>query len=276
MHVPKTSGISLSEALRTALQPARAFRGFDRVLFGDYDDFASLGGEIASQVCLRPEDLPAADLVVGHIAYSSLRQRFPDGQMMTVLRDPVSRLLSHWLYWRGHSDEQLAPWGAWGARVKQSRRKLAEFLQEPSIAFHTDNLTVRMLLWPHPLVPVNGFIDPAHGDQLLAEARARLLDFQFLGVVENQRLFADLSDWLGMAVDPLRLNETNPIPLHLRESLTGELSAKALEQLHRCSRLDLALWHEVAERTVHAGDAGLLRQSAMMRNVARYAEMMAA
>src|SRR4051794_32048433 len=224
MHIPKTAGMSLTAALTDTLRPHTAVVGFDRVLFGDYEDFASLDETIRRDVYLSADALPRADLIAGHMAYSSLRQRFDEAQFITVLREPISRLLSHWLFWRGFSDKQLAPWGGWADRVRQARKSLIAFLREPSVACQLDNLVVRLLLWPHPLIPVNNFIDPRHGRRLLAEARNRLAGFVLVDVVENPGLPDVLQTWLGRPFVLDRRNETGCIPESLRLPLAEELT----------------------------------------------------
>jgi hypothetical protein len=276
MHIPKTAGTSLVAALTDALRPKAVLSGFDRVLFGDYQNFASFDDAVRREVYFSADALPAADLVAGHMAYSSLRQRFPDGQFMTVLREPFSRLLSHWLYWRGLSDQQLAPWGEWADRLRQARRPLAAFLRERSVACQVDNLAVRMLLWPHPLIPVGDFIDPRHGPSLVAEARDRLAGFVLVDLVENPKLAEVLRIWLGRPFVPDRRNETGCIPEPLRRPLADELTQEALDLLAGRSSLDLMLWNEFASRCLPERDPGQARARTLLRNVARYAALLAA
>jgi hypothetical protein len=194
MHVPKTAGTSVAAALIDALRPNTTLTGFDRVLFGDYEEFSSIHDEIRRTIYFSANALPAADLFFGHAAYSTLRQRFPNGHLMTVLREPFSRILSHWLYWRSLSDDVLVPLGSWADRVRRSRLPLDQFLSHPCVACQLDNLVVRMLLWPHKLIPVDNYIDPRHDQRLLAEAHDRLAHFSFVDVVESPEFPTDCSD----------------------------------------------------------------------------------
>jgi hypothetical protein len=277
MHVPKTAGTSLAAALIDTLRPRAPIGGFDRVLFGDYEDFPSLHEEIRRVVYLSPDAMPAeADLVAGHIAYSSLRQRYPDAQLITVLREPFSRVLSHWLYWRGLSDETLAPWGSWADRVRQSHLSLAEFLSSRLLACHLDNLVVRMLLWPHRLIPIDDFIDPEHDRRLLAEAHGRLGGFSFVDVVENPELPGQLQRWLARPLASDRRNETGRVPEPLSRPLVAELTLEALDLLALRSRLDLELWRAVARRCLRGRDPDHLREQTLVRNAAHYAMLMGA
>jgi hypothetical protein len=277
MHIPKTAGTSLAAALIETLRPDTAIVGvFDRVLFGDYGEFDSLEEAIRRGVYLSADALPAADLVTGHIAYSSLRERFADAQFITVLREPFSRLLSHWLYWRGLPDEYLVQWGGWSERVRQARKPLAAFLRERSLACQLDNVVVRMLLWPHPLIPVDNFIDARHGHTLLTDARDRLTTFAFVHLVENAGLSDVLQTWLDNPCMLDRRNETVCIPEPLRSPLANELTPEALDLLTMRSWLDLELWYEVARRSLLGHSPDQVRERTVMRNVARYGALMAA
>ena len=275
MHVPKTGGTSIAVALQSALEPCRAIRGFDRVLFGDYADFRSLDDSVSREIHLSAETLPAADLIAAHVARSSFEHRYPDVQLMTVLREPFSRLLSLWLFWRSHSDEQLAPWGSWGDRLRLSRLPLAAFLSSREVACQTDNVVVRMLLWPRRLIPDGDFIVPRHDDRLLAAAQDVLARFAVADVVENPRLSERLQRWLDRPVALERKNQTGGIPAPLRNCLATELTAEACDLLALRSRLDLELWSDIARSCMPARDPAQLREQTTLRNVAHYATLMA-
>ncbi len=193
--------------------------------------------------------------------------------MVTVLREPVSRLLSHWMFWRKQQDDALAGWGGWGDYVRQARRPLGEFIAEPQVAAQTDNMTLRMLLWPHPMVPPDGFIDPAHDAELLREARRRLDGFALAEIVEGP-IAPRLAAWLGRDFTYQRLNETADMPESQRTPLDRQLDAATLALLDDRSRLDLALWRGIALR--HDGAAAVsLRRQTILAHVARYAALMA-
>ena len=276
MHIPKTSGTAVRSGLAKALAPAIAVGGFDHSLFGSFRDFDSLHESVRCQIYDSPAALPKnADLVAGHIAFSSLREAFPLAQRLTLLREPVSRVLSHWLFWRQHTDKDLAPWGSWADRVRQSRKPLADFLADPLLACQTDNLVLRMLLWPHPLLPLAQFIDPVYDEQLVREAMARLLAFDFVDVVENGALMQRLQGWLDRPFNHDRQNETSAVPGQFRTPLHHELTPEAYDLLIARSRLDLRLWSEIAARCLPDRDISRLREQTVLANVARYGVLMA-
>jgi hypothetical protein len=146
-HIPKTAGSALNVCLRHALQPNRALLGFDHAIFGDFDEFDSIVEEHRQHIYARPEDLPEdADFIGGHFAYATAREAFPTARYLTVLREPVTRVLPHWVYWRGRDEASLAGWGSWGARVRTAQKPLAAFLNAPMAACQTDNLTLRQTI----------------------------------------------------------------------------------------------------------------------------------
>ncbi len=275
LHVPKTAGSSLIAAIVGALQPDTVVSGFDRVLFGTFADFASLDANLQQAVFRDPAQIPNATLLAGHLALSSLRHHGASRPVMTVLREPVSRLLSHWLFWRGHTDERLAPWGAWADQVRLSRLNLEAFLSADTLACQNDNLVVRMLLWPHPDIPDGGFIHPRHDRRLLAQARRACRSLAFADLVENPDLAGNIGRFLGRTVTVARSNETSPLPETLRRPLEEALPPAAFAALSSLTRLDRAIWQDVLRQRLPKTDDHAFREHVLMRNVARFARLMA-
>jgi hypothetical protein len=250
--------------------------GFDHCLFGAFREFDAFDPVVQQHIYASPASLPrAAELIAGHLALSTVRQAYPRAQSLTILREPVSRLLSHWIFWRQHTDAELTPWGAWADRVRYARQPLATFLREPLLACQTDNLALRMLLWPHPLVPPDRFIDPNDDDRLVAKALAQLRDFDFVEVIENDDFVRNLQLWLGRPVTYDRLNETGPLPANFRAPLHPQLTAEAHDLLVARSRLDLRLWAEIAANRLHDHDVSRRRERSLMVNIARYSVLLA-
>jgi hypothetical protein len=276
MHIPKTSGVAITGGLRAVLAPVRAVSGFDHSSFGSCRGFDSIDASIRSGIYDSPASLPAdADLIVGHFALSTLLGAYPRAQRLTLLREPFSRLLSHWLYWRQHTDAELLHWGNWADRVRLSRRPLADFLSDPSVACQTDNLVLRMLLWPHPMLPEAQFIDPVNDERLVREATARLLAFDFVDIVDDGKFVGRLESWLGRSFHYVLENETKSIPHEFRSPLHLELSADVAELLEARSRLDFKLWDRIAARHMPAQNVLKLHKQTILANVARYGVLMA-
>jgi hypothetical protein len=277
MHVPKSAGSSFVRALLTAEQAQSAVSGFDRTLFGNFSAFDSFSEQVRHSVYLETDEFPkSVDFVGAHMSFSTLTHHFPEGQLVTILREPISRLLSLWLYWRSTTDDQLEPWGSeWGARVRSSRCALAEFLRAKEIACQTDNQVLRMLLWPHPLIPIDDFIDDRHDTALVQAGLQRLCQFSFLDLIENQAFESNITNWLRRPITLERFNETGNIPQSLKTSISDELTAEAWALLDARSRLDLELWLALAAHRVRQIEPLLLRREAVAQTISRHSLLMA-
>ena len=274
MHVPKAAGTSLAASLAVALSPTQVSGGFDRVLFGDFAGFAGFAPAERQQIFQTPSALPReAGLIAGHFSYATLRAAYPTGQLVTVLRDPFTRLMSLWLFWRRHTDAHLAGLGGWADSVRLARLPLAVFLSHPRIAAQTDNVALRMLVWPHVLAPSSAFIDPTHDRQILEAAQARLAEFAFTGVAEDPDLWNRLSAWLRRPLATERRNGSEAVPAGLQTPFADELDEDCLSLLQARSRLDLHLWDTLASAHIQAPQ--IVLQRTRLRDVARYGALMA-
>ena len=276
MHIPKTAGVALTEWLDKALTPKYPVRGFDRVLFGDFQAFDTFAPSERNRIYVDPSDVPAnGDFVSAHMAFSTLLLRYGSANYLTVLREPVSRILSNWIFWRAAPDEYLTQIGGWAEYVGQAQKPIYKFLSREDLACVIDNLTVRMLLWPHPLIPNEGFIKPKYDKILLKEAIDRLKQFSFADIIENSRIQENLQTWLGRSLTCSRANETVAVPAPFRGSLHDELTAEAIALLETRSRLDLSLWLSITKERVSGIDPNELRRVILLRNVARCASLLA-
>jgi len=276
MHIPKTSGTALTGGLAGAVRPRRVVSGFDRSLFGAFDRFDTIDPELRRGIYQNPEDVPRdGDFIHGHMGFSTLTASYPGAQLVTFLREPRARLLSHWVYWRAQEPDHTSLWGEWERQSLAARDGLGDFLGRRDVAAQIDNLSLRMLLWPNTLLPDADFIDERDDEILLGEAFSRLRRFAYADVIENPRLVEELSAWCGGQVVYPSVNETPNVPPALRLTLYREFSSVAFERLHARSRLDLWLWTALAERRVRGADVARLCEHAFARAVARCAGLLA-
>jgi hypothetical protein len=276
MHIPKTSGIAFGSGLATAVAPQSVVHGIDRTLFGVFDAFDSMDPELRRLIYLEPNDLPSgADFVHGHISFTALKQSYQTAQYITVLREPISRVLSHWLHWRTQSEDELRQWGDWAKRVSIARGPLIDFLSCPDIACQTDNLYVRMLLCPHRLIPNNDFIDEGNDNALVDEAITRLEQFAYIDVIENPNLKENIQIWLGRPFRYSLVNERQSIRSPFRTPLHQELKPEVFDRLELRTRLDLKLWMTMVRERVSPLNPELVRIRTVMLNASRYAWLMA-
>ena len=261
--------------ISASLKPVLDIRGFDRSLFGAFEDYASFNEDARKSVYLHATDMPAnAGLIMGHFSHGTLKAAYPDAQQITFLREPFIRVLSLWIFWRCHRDEQLVGLGGWANLVKLSRLSLKEFLSDTRIACQTDNITVRMLLWPGSGIPSDRFIEDRSDSELLAQAFERLNSFAYSDVIENPSFSERLKRWLQIDMSSSRLNETTTVPERLRLKLERELDSETLELLQQRSRLDLQLWAALAKRRLPERDIEALRLQTLLGGIARYSNLL--
>lgn len=273
-HIPKTAGTSLRAALTEALAPQRVVDSLDLALVGGYDNVDAVDERVLAMFHFTPETLPAdADLVLGHLAPGTTMERYPQGRFLTMLRDPRLRLLSQWIHSRSLSDFDLRHYGTEGRAFRVARLPLRDYLDHANLAPNVDNTITRFLTWPHPLLAQDAFIDPAHDDELLAAARARLDRFDHVGLVEDPRAMQRLSDWLGVTVQPVRENERTGVPKRRRTDIHGELDPATVAHLDHRTRLDRQLWWYVAPRLLDDPQAAW--DDGWSRAIARYERVMA-
>jgi hypothetical protein len=275
-HIPKTAGTSLREAVKAGIQPKAEFTGFGAVMLGPSPDVESLPSRVRRQVAYTPDELPPdAEFVSGHIAPSTTRARFPEGDHFTVLREPRVRLVSNWLFARAHTDFNIRRWGSIARLIRAARANLREYANNPLVGIHADNGITRLLLWPHRLTPSDDFIDPVHDDELFEQAVEMLDTFSYVGVVENQDLVDEISRWLGHSLTLPRLNEVNELRQPDHPDLDAEVSGEAGELLRWRSRIDTRLWRHVATRTFPADTLDELSERELESAIARYKSLVA-
>ncbi|MBV9364046.1 MAG: hypothetical protein JOY89_07390 [Solirubrobacterales bacterium] len=210
MHVPKSGGTSVHDALLAALPEGsvspkrietRPFKGLDE-----------LPHPLRELVVAEERDVDAmsrSGVVSGHFCLHTLMRVAPPESIATVLREPRSRLLSLYAFWRLTPgwDERLNP----GRPYDHALRALDEFLAEPQIAPAVDNAVCRILLSGNgdPRIPEFDFISPEHLASVAADAIDRLDQLGFVGVLEHgQGIWEGLSRFFGVRLEPTRENMT--------------------------------------------------------------------
>jgi hypothetical protein len=247
MHVPKCAGVALSRSLAQATGAKSRLHGLDGTLFGTFDDFASIAESIRRHIYLSGmPDRGCHDLIDGHFSLSSLAS-FRDGRFVTIMREPRCRLISHFLYWRGQSEDELLAWGAWSERVRLAHGRLLEFLANQTLASQIDNLFTRFLLCPHADIPTGAFIPPELHDELYHEAYPKLQQFGLVDLLENPAMEQNIQKWLGREFHMIEDNVSAP-RMDLPVSLAEELTVDALTRVWSLSAIDRRLWKHTARR----------------------------
>lgn len=108
IHLPKTGGMSLHAAIAGALPPAAVLRIGDAA---EADAFRQMGREQAARFAF----------ISGHAGFEEVAARArPDARFVTLLRDPVARLLSAFNY--------MATWPHHPLHAEMRGRGFAEFI----------------------------------------------------------------------------------------------------------------------------------------------------
>jgi len=265
VHVPKSAGSSIKNAVAQRCDPSSiAPVELDRVLFGGFDRFEEMPARTRSTIAVDGAGAVARyDVVMGHFGLTSLSPHFAPAETMTVLREPRTRLLSHYTFWRGWTDARHADWDPYAASRCAVTDTFGEFLEDPAAASQTDNLAARMLLSPHPLIPDDGFIDPEAVAELAARGAELLGGFGFADVVESgPALWRDLSAWLDAPVEPEHTLMTEVRP---GIDWSATLSPGTTAALARRTAIDSLLWTGLAGN--RTADPAALAESTFFRKL---------
>lgn len=211
LHIPKVAGSSVSRALATANPEAgRAPFLLDRILFGGFDRFDEVDPVNAAAVWAPGSpSLADYDVVVGHFGLDSLMNGFELSDIVTIVREPRTRLLSHYSFWRGWDSPVHDGWAPYAASRSAVDLDWESFLSQPAIASQTDNLTVRMLIGADPSIPLDGFIEDDVLDALTDRATAVLDRLGYVDLVERgEDCWSGLGEWLGVDLTVPRVNVT--------------------------------------------------------------------
>jgi hypothetical protein len=219
----------------------------DTTVMGSFDRFDELP-EMQQEAVFRgePADLAGYDVVAGHFALPNLAA-FDAEDTCVLLREPRSRLVSHYTFWRGWTEEQHAEWTPYDHSRYAVDLSWEGFITEPDLAAQVDNLALRLVLGRRPEIPPNAFIDPADLPGLVAEAIVELDRVGHVDVIERAAAcWDDLATWLDVSLEVGRHNESN-----LGDSSddwSAAVTPAGAAALHDRTVGDRALWDHVARR----------------------------
>jgi hypothetical protein len=252
LHIPKSAGESIYLALLAGLPPGSlAPRRLDSSVFCDFNDFELLRPEaralIAANLC-EVRSLGQYRVVSGHFSLPTLLQITVASSIATVLREPRSRLLSLFMYWRipGISDF-LAPYSA----SEHAKLPLSEFLSVPVLAPAIDNQICRMLLYGDQRLPALSFAVQSDVKSIASDAIDRLDTLGLVSVLEfGNSVWRGLAHMFEVELEPLKMNVTEDrgtTPIGPGEEL---LTVEALDLLEQRNAADLLVYDHVL---AHAG-----------------------
>ncbi len=279
MHVPKTGGLSIHEALERALPPAwLSPKRWDSSFFAaGFEAFDQLTGDARQRVVADGDldCLAEARVISGHFCLENLERVAPAGAVATVLREPRARLLSLYTYWR--LTPGLREWfHPYVVMSDLARRPLDDFLAEPQIAGATDNQVCRMLLHGDPRLPSGAFIADDDMAAIARDAVDRLATLGFVGVLEQgEALWDGLSRFFGF---PLQAGHSANVT-----SATGTLSAavpgqmkitpRTLRLLELRTAADAIVYDWAAHPSVERPNRRWLREAAFATQLVRFGDL---
>jgi hypothetical protein len=275
MHIPKTAGTSFTALLMKSMNSDRSLVIVDKLFFPSYINVNNLSEDKWKHIYLSKDSVSENNrIVAGHISLSTFSSGLPDAQLLTILREPVCRILSNWIYIQPLTSEQLRSWGPeWEHRAQLLLGTLENFMAHPRNISLTDNLTLRMLLRPHHLIPEDHAIDERNDDVLVREALARLHVFDFIDIVENPRLGSNFARWIADSVTPVTLNRTDEVVANLKNSLQREFTVEVFKLLRSRTRLDSQLWEFVARNRLSESELKALRFRSIRRSINKYRQL---
>jgi hypothetical protein len=114
MHIPKCAGTTFRSILIQCF-------GEEKILF-DYADQMTHRGKVVTTIP------PGIEVIHGHFAMDKYDELFPDAALITWLRDPIEKTISHYYYWLRNPNNENIPLHQ---KIIDNKISLEEFGQQP-------------------------------------------------------------------------------------------------------------------------------------------------
>lgn len=233
--MPKAAGTSVTELLRKHYS---ADKVIDCVFLQDYQKHDQ-------------EHFEKFLLYKGHIHYDFARRNFPaDTQYLTVLREPVERVLSQYFYIRNTPESELKnPSLLPGQRKAVELAKtlgIRDFLMVdfPNIRRSTRNQQLRILSKPDWF---NANEDDS--DALVASALKTLESFACVGVQSLLPFFVlEVCDHFGLDASGIPQVNTNPSKIREFQKIPKQERDEVTEMIRHFNAAEIAVYNQVKER----------------------------
>lgn len=230
---------------KEAIAPQR----FDTSVFCEFQDFDQLRPEVRVLIATNDAELHALNrysIVSGHFSLPSLLTIAPAHAIASVVREPRSRLLSVYAFWRV---TDLSFWEPYVAHT-HARKALHAFLNEAALAPMIDNQLCRLILFGDPRLPSSQFIHPNDVATVAADAIERTGELGLVGVHEMPgAMWSGLSAFFGVHLEPQVANVTNNTAEDSSVSADDLINARALELLELRTAADQIVYQHVVSRS---------------------------
>jgi hypothetical protein len=253
LHMEKTAGISLAKLLTDRFHPAQI----------DPDPHRTLPPHLFTPFAGRPAAaIRRHALLYGHYDLPSLRQLDAGRIIVTMLRDPVARILSLYYYWRSIDLSALRGSVSFPAVAMAHRCGLLEFLSAdaPVLRDHIDNIYVRRLTGLYSADARSDRVTDAPNLALSAALKG-LRKIDFVGVTEAMApSVAALGAFLGFtppaAIPRVNMAVTNAAAGGVFRTVEREaLTPAHWRHLARLTRLDAVVYRAACDRFTQFGGA---------------------
>lgn len=267
LHIAKCAGTSVRTALGAASgNPAQPPQQFDSCYVAGIEHPEGLPDAARSQVAWddRPSGV-GAYVFATHWSLPTLRAHFEPADIATVLRDPLSRILSYLEYTRSLPTALHRTWYPHTLPLDLCRMPLVDALTLPEAARATDNLIARQVRWHDPRLPTADFIAEHDAASLAADTIGSLDQLGAVALVEDgDEMWHRLSRWLGASMPVQRSNSTpsRQLPGVIRRA--AEV-ATALDLLVQRTQVDLPVWAHFAREHGVNDPVGLATAAAERR-----------
>lgn len=249
LHIPKSGGTSVHEALAAALPPgSMAPARFDTSAFVEFEDFHLLEAHMRPLVAVGAAETQALRefrVVSGHFSLPTLLQITDPEWIATVVREPRARLLSLYSYWRvpGMRDYMRPYRGMYFAL-----RPLDEFLSEPRLAPVIDNRACRMLLYGDERLPKSRFMAEEDIESVATDAMAQLDTLGSVGILELGNMWEGLSRLFGVTLSRGMANVTKAFEPEGSAQPKQRLTSQTLHLLDQRTKADQLLYNHALEQ----------------------------
>lgn len=244
LHLPKAAGTSMRAAIASYYPGDETVPwSFDRHLFGDDPGLPDVGEPIFLG---QPEQLQGYRYMEGHWTLPTMASVLAPDDIVCVLREPRTRFLSHYTFWRGWPDSMHELWQPYDGAM-YAQLSLSDYCREPKIAHQADNLVTRLILGPHPLAPNDAHIRVDDIDAVADEACRRLDEIGFVDVLERgDQVYRRLEEWFGSPLERQKLNQTD-LAFGSPVDLVDLADPDTLTLVNQRNASDLRIWQHVAE-----------------------------
>jgi hypothetical protein len=219
LHIPKTAGTTLYTVIERQFHADEIYR-----IDGDHNR-----EDIERFSAMAPDERERVACVIGHCAYGMHRNFAGQAQYLTMLRDPVDRIISHYYYVRQTPGNNLHDW------LVSNNIQLEDYIFHQQAA-ELNNGQTRQLCGIPSMDAISG--NAAVSEAAVEAAKQHLEEIVCIGLTEafdkSLLLFQKVLDWKRIYYHSRNVNEARP----QREAI----SESVCELIRNANKLDVELY----------------------------------